>query len=143
MRKNLLISVVILIVILIILTPIFVVGSGINCFLQSRKQIIIVALKNEADIEASKNLISKIPHVKKITVIYKDKEWEKMLKEMGNIPNIKGSLRNKIFIKADNQKNIEKIKHHLKEKDFIEDISYGSDTECAEKILKGVFKKDF
>ena len=143
MKNKLLISVIISIVLLIIFTPIFVVGSGINCILQSRKQIIIVTLKNEADIEASKNLISRIPHVKKITVVYKDKEWEKMLKEMGNIPNIKDSLRNKIFIKADNQKNIEKIKNLLKEKNFIEDINYGPDTECALKIHKLIFKEDF
>ena len=100
--------------------------------LGSKKQNIKVTLKNDADINLSKDKISEIPHVRIINITYRDKEWSKMVNKY-DLPNMENPFKNEFIIKTNKKANINEICSRIKGMDFVESIKYGSDTECAEK----------
>lgn len=102
-------------------------AESINFFC-SKKQNLTVILKNEADIDTSKDIISNIPQVKIINIKYRDKEWSKMVNKM-DLPNIENPFKNEFIIKTNRKTDISEICKKIKELDFVEDVKYVSQNE--------------
>ena len=68
-----LISSIVIVVLFISIFTAIANAQGLN-FLCFKKQNIIVTLKNDADVNKSKEIISKIPQTKVINIKYRDKE---------------------------------------------------------------------
>jgi len=106
-------------------------AKGLN-ILCSEKQNIKVILKNEADIEKSKDVISKIPQIKIIKITYRDKEWSKMVNRT-DLPNMENPFKNEFIVKVNKKANKDEIANLLKEMSFIEDVKSVSDRVNTEK----------
>lgn len=104
-------------------------GLNLLCF---KKYNIKVTLKNEAEIEKSKEVILKIPEVKIIRIQYRDKEWSKMVNKY-DLPNMENPFKNEMYIKANKNANIEEIFNKIKDMSFVEDIKYIPNEKCVEK----------
>ena len=97
----------------------------------AKKQKIIVTLKNEADINASKNKILELTQVKIISTKYRDKEWSKMVNKY-DLPNMENPFKNEFVIKTNKKADINEIYNKIKEMDFVENIKYDSGKENIE-----------
>ena len=93
--------------------------------LSKNKNNIIVTLKNEADIEKSKEAISNIPQVKIIGIKYRDKEWSKKVNKY-DLPNMENPFKNEFVIKANKNADISEIYNKIKTMSFVEKIEYYS-----------------
>ena len=120
------------IVVLIVFTCIVFIKAAsaenlnLFCF---KKQNITVTLKNEADINKSKDVISKIPNVKITDIKYRDKEWSKMVNKY-DLPNMENPFKNEFTVRVNKNTDINKIYNQIKEMDFVEVIKYDSDKKC-------------
>ena len=94
-----------------------------------QKQNMVITLKNDADVDVSKNKILEIPQIKIIGIKYRDKEWSKIVNKY-DLPKMENPFKNKFTIKTKNSANLTEIYDKLKEMDFVEDIKYVSDTKC-------------
>ena len=72
-------------------------AKGLN-ILCSEKQNIKVTLKNEADVEKSKDVISRITQIKIIKITYRDKEWSKMVNKY-DLPKMENPFKNEFTVK--------------------------------------------
>ena len=100
-----------------------VFAKGINIEDITKKQEIIITLKNEANIEIPKNKILEIPHVKIISTKYRDKEWSKMVNKY-DLPNMENPFKNEFIIKTNKNADITEIYNKIKDMDFVETIEY-------------------
>lgn len=97
-------------------------AKGLN-LLFSKQQEIIITLKNDADIDVSKDIILKIPQVKITNIKYRDKEWSKTVNKY-DLPNMENPFKNEITVKINTKTNGNEIYKKLKEMDFIENVQY-------------------
>ena len=121
-----------ILIIIIALIPFIIAGSAFSSTI-NRKKVIVVSLKNEANIEVSKNEVLKIPHVKKITVVYRDEEWSKYVNKY-DLPKMENPFKNELIIKTDKPENMENVYNEIQRKDFSEEIRYDSDKTLIQKI---------
>ena len=121
-----------ILIIIIALIPFIIAGSAFSSTI-NRKKVIVVSLKNEANIEVSKNEVLKIPHVKKITVVYRDEEWSKYVNKY-DLPKMENPFKNELIIKTDKPENMENVYNEIQRKDFSEKIRYDSDKTLIQKI---------
>ena len=126
--NNKLFYIIVLIILFIGIFTKVVYAKSFNLFCL-QKQNMIVTLKNDANIDASKNKILEIPQIKIINIKYRDKEWSKMLNKY-DLPKMENPFKNEITIKAKKNANLTEIYNKLKKMDFVEDIKYASDTKC-------------
>ena len=117
------------IVVLIVFTCIVFIKAAsaenlnLFCF---KKQNITVTLKNEADINKSKDVISKIPNVKITDIKYRDKEWSKMVNKY-DLPNMENPFKNEFIIRINKNSNKEEIFNKIKGMSFVENIEFTPD----------------
>lgn len=132
--SNKLLSAVIIIVLFIGILTIFarVVYAKSSNLLCSKKQDIIVTLRDDADIEKSKEQILKIPQIKITKITDRNKEWSKMVNKY-DLPRMENPFKNEFVIKTKRNANIDEIINQLKEMAFIEKAEYVSDADCAKK----------
>ena len=95
-------------------------GFDFLCF---KKQSLIVTLKNEANINTSKDKISKIPQVKIVKIKYRDEEWSKMVNKM-DLPKMENPFKNEFIIKVKKDANVKGIYDSIKQLDFVESVKY-------------------
>ena len=95
-------------------------AENLNLFC-SKKQSIIVTLKNEAEIEKSKAAILKIPQVKITKIKYRDEEWSKMVNKM-DLPNMENPFKNEFIIKISKNTDTDDILNKMKEMGFVEKV---------------------
>ncbi len=126
MNKN------ILLIIFVILISLIVTGSAFSSTI-NRSKVIILTLKNEADIEKSKNEVLKIPHVKKISITYRDKEWSKYVNKY-DLPKMENPFKNELIVKVDKKINLEEVFNEVQKKDFSEKVRYDLDKTLMQKI---------
>ena len=120
----------------IIVIPVILGCLFFTCVLNSTNNKIIVAvLANSADTEVVKEEIINIPHVKKIQFEYKDEQWSEDSEDLQNI-GMGANYKNKIKIKVDKQKNLERVYSKVKEKEYVEHIGYFPDTEIFDSVGK-------
>ena len=103
-------------------------AEGLN-LLCIQKYNMVVTLKNEADVDAVKNKILKIPKVKITDIKYRDKEWSRMVNKM-DLPKMENPFKNEIYIKTNKNADINEIYNKIKEIDFVKDVDFASDKEC-------------
>ena len=133
MKNKLLSAAAIIILLTGILTVFISMANAKNLnLLCSKKQNIVVILKNEANIDTSKDEISKIPQIRIINIQYRDKEWSKMVNKM-DLPNMENPFKNELTIKINKKANINDICNKIKEMNFVESVKYDSDTEGSGK----------
>ena len=133
MKNKLLSAAAIIILLTGILTVFISMANAKNLnLLCSKKQNIVVILKNEANIDTSKDEISKIPQIRIINIQYRDKEWSKMVNKM-DLPNMENPFKNEFTIKINKKANINEICNKIKEMNFVESVKYDSDTEGSGK----------
>ena len=127
--NNKLLSLVAIIVLLAGLFTVFItVANAENLnLLHSKKQYILVTLKNEADINKSKERILKIPKIKVINIKDRDKEWSKMVNKY-DLPNMENPFKNELTIKTNKNADINEVYNQIKEMNFIEKVELTSDT---------------
>ena len=101
-------------------------AKGLNLFCPEQQKIIII-LKNEANMDVSKDKISKIPHIKITNIKDRNKEWSKMVNKM-DLPNIENPFKNEITVKINKNANLNEIYNNLKETDFVENIQIYSES---------------
>lgn len=101
-------------------------------FLCSKKQIITVTLKDEANVDASKSRILEMPKIKIVNIQYRDKEWSRMVNRM-DLPKMENPFKNEITIKTKKNADIEQILKELKEMTFVEKVEYIQSSECTAK----------
>ena len=123
-----LISSIVIIVLFISIFTAIANAQGLN-FLCFKKQNIIVTLKNDADVNKSKEIISKIPQTKVINIKYRDKEWSKKVNKY-DLPNMENPFKNKFTVRVNKNTDINEIYNQIKEMDFVEVIKYDSDKKC-------------
>ena len=97
-----------------------------------KKQNIVITLKNDADIDASKDIISKIPHIKIINITYRDKEWSKMVNKM-DLPKMENPFKNEFVVKTKKNANTDEIFGKIKAMEFVEKVGFAVDNDCSEK----------
>ena len=86
------IGIVIILTCTLIIFPTVVNANSLNIFCLKKQQI-VVTLKNEANIDVSKNKILEIPQIKITKIQYRDKEWSKMVNKM-DLPNMENPFKN-------------------------------------------------
>ena len=123
-----LISSIVMVVLFISIFTAIANAQGLN-FLCFKKQNIIVTLKNDADVNKSKEIISKIPQTKVINIKYRDKEWSKKVNKY-DLPNMKNPFKNEFTVRVNKNTDINEIYNQIKEMDFVEVIKYDSDKKC-------------
>ena len=123
-----LISSIVIVVLFIIIFTAITNAQGLN-FLCFKKQNIIVTLKNDADVNKSKEIISKIPQTKVINIKYRDKEWSKKVNKY-DLPNMENPFKNEFTVRVNKNTDINEIYNQIKEMDFVEVIKYDSDKKC-------------
>lgn len=123
-----LISSIVIVVLFISIFTAIANAQGLN-FLCFKKQNIIVTLKNDADVNKSKEIISKIPQTKVINIKYRDKEWSKKVNKY-DLPNMENPFKNEFTVRVNKNTDINKIYNQIKEMDFVEVIKYDSDKKC-------------
>ena len=89
----------------------------------SKQQTMTIILKDNADINISKNKISKIPKVRIIRITDRNKEWSKMVNKM-DLPKMDNPFKNEVFIKLRRNASVDEIYNKIKELDFVVDIKY-------------------
>ena len=104
-------------------------STNLLCF---KKRNLTVILKNEADINKSKDRILTIPNIKIINIKYRDEQWSRMVNKM-DLPNMENPFKNEFVIKVSKNTNINEVFKQLKEMSFVEDVKFVSDTKCTEK----------
>ena len=129
--NNKLIYVIVIVILFISIYAAIANAQGLN-FLCLKKQNLIVILKNEADINKSKEAILKIPQIKIINIRYRDKEWSKMVNKY-DLPKMENPFKNEFTVKVNKSTNINEIYSQIKELDFVENVKYYSDTKCIRK----------
>ena len=123
-----LISSIVIVVLFISIFTAIANAQGLN-FLCFKKQNIIVTLKNDADVNKSKEIISKIPQTKVINIKYRDKEWSKKVNKY-DLPNMENPFKNEFTVRVNKNTDINEIYNQIKEMDFVEVIKYDSDKKC-------------
>lgn len=116
------------VIIFVVISTIFTTvakAKGLN-FLCSKNRNIIVALKNEAEIEKAKSAILKIPKIKIIKITYRDKEWSKKVNKY-DLPNMENPFKNEFIIYVDKKANIDEVFNKIKAMSFVENVKYASD----------------
>ena len=98
----------------------------------SKKQKLKIILKNEANIDISKDKISKIPNIKIIKITYRDEEWSRMVNKM-DLPKMENPFKNEFIIKMNKKANTDEIYNKIKEMDFVESAGYVFDKKCTEQ----------
>ena len=98
-------------------------------FIYSKKQNMIVILKDNANINKSKEKISEIPKIKIIKITDRNKEWSKMVNKM-DLPKMDNPFKNEFIITIKKNTNITEIYNTIKSMDFVEDVKYDFDTQC-------------
>lgn len=99
-------------------------AEGLNFLYPAQK--LTVTIKNEADIDKSKNKISEIPDIKIIKTIYRDKEWSKMVNKY-DLPNMENPFKNEFVLKIGKNADMAEVYNKLKEMSFVEKADYYSD----------------
>ena len=95
-------------------------------FLSPSENNLTVILKNEADIEKSKNKILEIPNIKIVKTVYRNEEWSKMVNKY-DLPNIENPFKNEFIIKANKNADMSEIYNIIKKMSFVEKIECYSD----------------
>ena len=131
MNSKLIYSIVILLIGIFTIYTAIANAQGLN-FLCFKKQNLIVTLKNDADVNKSKEIISKIPQTKVINIKYRDKEWSKKVNKY-DLPNMENPFKNEFTVKVNKNTNIDDIYNQIKEMDFVEAVKYDSNTKCIER----------
>ena len=123
-------------VVSIIVVPL-VFGSLFFSYVLKRTEnkIIVVVIRPKANIEKVKEEISKIPHVKKIAIDYKDEQWDDMGEELESLGM---GIRNKdqVKIRVDKQKNLKKVFNKVSQLDYAENVNYFPDTGVFDGVGK-------
>ena len=83
-------------------------------------------MKNDANIDTSRDKISQIPHIRIIKTTYRDKEWSKMVNKM-DLPKMENPFKNEFIIHINKNADINEIYNQIKEMDFVENIEIISD----------------
>ena len=131
--NNKLLSVIVIILFIGLFTAFITLANTAHAnLLCSNKQKMIVTLKNEANIETAKNIISEIPHIKIIKIQNRDKEWSKMVNRM-DLPNMENPFKHEFTLKIKRNANINDIYNKIKEMNFVENVKLVSSQECAKK----------
>ena len=128
-------------VVAIIVIPIFFGTMFFSYVLRStEKKIIVVVIRAKTNIETVKEEISKIPHVKKIAIDYKDEQWDDMDNELEDFGM---GIRNKdqVKIRVDKQKNLKKVFDKVSQLDYAENVNYFPDTGVFDGVGRA-FKVD-
>ena len=102
---------------------------NLSCF---QKQNMTVTLKDNADIDTSKNIISKTLKVKIIKVTDRNKEWSKMVNRM-DLPKMENPFKNEFIIQMNKNANINEIYDKIKGMEFVENVEYISDKASSGK----------
>ena len=110
-------------------TVVYAKNTNLLC---SDKPKINIILKNDADVDAAKIKIAKIPQTKIIKIIYRDKEWSKMVNKM-DLPKMDNPFKNEITVRLNKKANINELSAEIKEMDFVENVEYIPATKCREK----------
>ena len=100
--------------------------------LTTKKQEIIITLKNEANMDISKDKILEIPHVKIIHTKSRDKEWSKMVNKY-DLPNMENPFKNEFIIKINKNADTNEIYNKITEMDFVEKAEYVFDKENSKE----------
>ena len=127
-------SIVGVIVLLVGICTVFITvvnAKGLN-LLCSKKQSMLITLKNDAKMDIAKEKISKIPHVKITKIQYRDKEWSKMVNKM-DLPKMDNPFKNEFTLKISKKADINEIYKKITEMDFVEKVEDISDKECTGK----------
>ena len=99
--------------------------------LQSAKnQKILVILRNDAKLDASKAEILKLSKIKIIKITDRDKEWSKMVNKM-DLPKMENPFKNELIIKVNKNANADEIFNKIKGMDFVENVEYISGKGCT------------
>jgi len=122
------------VIIIVLFTGLFttVVYAKSSNLLSFKKHKMIITLKDEADINVSKDKISKIHQVKIINIKDRNKEWSKMVNKM-DLPNMENPFKNEFIISINKNANINEIYNQIETMDFVENIQYVPDTGRMEK----------
>ena len=113
----------------VFITAVYAKGSNLLC---SKNKNLLITLKNEADINKSKDVISKIPRLKIIKITDRNKEWSKMVNKY-DLPNMENPFKNEFILKVKKGGNIDDIYNKIKEMSFVENIKYTSDSNCTKE----------
>ena len=128
------------VVTIIILTCIFALSTtlanakNLDIF-SSKKQIMIVTLKNDVNIDVSKDKISQVPQIKIVKIKDRNKEWSNMVNKM-DLPKMENPFKNEFIIKTNKRADINEIYNKIKQMDFVEDVEYSSDTKYSKNTNK-------
>lgn len=122
--------VVILLAIVFMIFAIVVNAKSANIFC-SKEPNIIITLKNDANVDMSKDEILKIPQIKILKIRYRDKEWSKMVNKM-DLPNMQNPFKNEIIIKTSKNVDTNEVYNKIEKMDFVDEVKYLLDTKCIE-----------
>lgn len=128
-----LLSKVIIVILLAIVFMIFVIvvnAKSANIFC-SKEPNIIITLKNDANVDISRDEILKIPQIKILKIRYRDKEWSKMVNKM-DLPNMQNPFKNEIIIKTSKNVDTNEVYNKIEKMDFVDEVKYLLDTKCIE-----------
>ena len=136
MNNKLIFAVVIIILVvnLFVIFPAVVNADSLNLF-SFKKQKMTVTLKNDANIDTSRDKISQIPRIRIIKTTYRDKEWSKMVNKM-DLPKMENPFKNEFIVHINKNADINEIYSKIKEMDFVENVEIVSDEKCAGKQNK-------
>ena len=129
MNNKLLLIILLASIFTVFATVVYAKNSNLLC---SKKQKLIVTLKNEAIVNKSRDKILEIPHIKIIKTTYRDKEWSKMVNKM-DLPKMENPFKNEFLIKINKKGNADEIYNKINNMDFVESVKFVSNPECAEK----------
>lgn len=92
---------------------------------------ISVYLKQNADANVVSRRIKKIEHVKRVTIIPKQKSWMDLKREI-DLPDVDNPLPDTLHVKVDKTENINEVFGKIKNLSVVADMSYAQ--ELAKKI---------
>lgn len=92
---------------------------------------ISVYLKQNADSNVVSRRIKKIDHVKRVTIIPKQKSWNDLKREI-DLPDVDNPLPDTLHVKVDKTENINEVFGKIKKLSVVADMSYAQ--ELAKKI---------
>lgn len=92
---------------------------------------ISVYLKQNADSNVVSRRIKKIEHVKRVTIISKQKSWNDLKREI-DLPDVDNPLPDTLHVKVDKTENINEVFGKIKNLSVVADMSYAQ--ELAKKI---------